>query len=217
MCWNKEVSLTTFILAVLGVIYLFKRNGPNDRWIAVFAGTVAMIQLAEYFMWSDLDCGTMNRYASIFALVVLALEPLMNMAGGIYFSDTKYKDVLKYMAIAYLIYIIFYYYTKFHNKEVELCGTTPCEPNNNPLSGFFQDKVCNLQWHFLDLKGNKLILIWVLFLILPFFFMDPPTHSIVFSVLSFLSLFMGAKTNISAIGSVWCWLAAILLFVKILI
>lgn len=57
MCWNKEVSLDTFVFAMIGVIYLYHRNYPNDIWVAIFVGVVAMIQLAEYFMWSDLDCG----------------------------------------------------------------------------------------------------------------------------------------------------------------
>lgn len=48
-----------------------------------FLFVVKMIQLAETFMWIDYKCGNLNKFASIFALIILAIEPLTNMFGGI--------------------------------------------------------------------------------------------------------------------------------------
>ena len=35
MCFNKEISLTTFIVASIISILFYLRNKPNDRLIAV--------------------------------------------------------------------------------------------------------------------------------------------------------------------------------------
>lgn len=214
MCWNKEVSIATFVLAIIGVIYLYKRNGPNDRWVAIFAATVAMIQLAEFFMWSDTSCGTINKYASMFALLILAMEPLMNMIGGIYFSTTPYKSILKYMLLAYILFIIFYFLTQIYRKETVWCGTSACPPN--PINSFAIDKGCNLEWYFLKNKNNKLGIIWILFLMLPFLTMTPHYQGIILFILGFVTFYMAHIINNVAIGSLWCWLAIIVIYVKIL-
>ena len=215
MCWNKEVSMATFILAIVGVIYLYNRNGPNDRWVAIFAAVVAMIQLAEFFMWSDLGCGTVNRYASMFALLVLALEPLMNMVGGLCFSNTPYKNVLKYMLIAYIIFIGYVYFTFINKKQINWCGTSMCSPNTNAINGFIKSKSCNLKWYFMDGIGEKVGIIWVLFLMIPFLTMTPKMQGIVLFTLGLIALVMATFINNAVAGSLWCWLAIALIYFKI--
>jgi hypothetical protein len=216
MCWNKEVSLATFVLAIVGVIYLYRRNGPNDRWVAVFAAVIAMIQLAEFFMWSDLACGNMNKYASMFALLVLALEPFMNMIGGIYFSNTSYKHILKYMLVAYIIFIAFIYFTQVHGKNIDWCGTSTCDPNAMQSNGFLNNKSCNLQWFFTKQFNSKMGIIWVLFLMLPFLTMTPMIQGIILLTLGFISYAMASVATNAAMGSLWCWLAIAIIYVKIL-
>ena len=215
MCWNKEISMATFILAIIGVVYLWKRDGANDRWIAIFAGTIALIQLAEFFMWSDLSCGKMNKYASIFALIVLAFEPLMNMIGGAYFSHTPNKRILKYMLVAYLLFIIFAYITQIHNKQLNFCATSICNKPNN-LNGFLNDKMCNLKWFFMDNINNKIGIIWIMFLMIPFLTMTPKLQGIILFTLGFVTFGMAALTNNAAQGSLWCWFSIGLIFYKIL-
>ena len=217
MCWNKQVSLVTFIFAIIGIIYLWKRNAPNDRWIAVFAGTIALIQLAEFFMWSDLTCGKINKYASIFALLVLAAEPLMNMVGGIYFSNTPNKRILKYMLIAYLIFITFTYITQLHNKPRFLCGASMCGSSPNKPNAFLNDKSCNLKWFFMEGISAKLGIIWILFLLLPFLMMTPRFQGLIIFALGFFTLGLASVVNNAAIGSVWCWFSIGLILYKILV
>lgn len=217
MCWNKQVSLVTFILAIFGSIYLYHRNGPNDRWVAIFAATVALIQLAEFFMWGDLACGSINKYASIFALLVLALEPLMNMIGGIYFSESPYKPILKYMLLAYIIFVIFYFFTQIYQKQTDWCGTSVCLPDSNPLSGFVMKSGCNLEWYFLKNKSNKLGIIWILFLMVPFLTMTPHYQGIILFTLGFVTFFLSRIINNDAAGSLWCWLSIMIIYAKILI
>lgn len=234
MCWNKQVSIVTFILAIIGSIYLYKRNRPNDRWIAIFAATIAMIQLAEFFMWSDLACGSINKYASMFALLILALEPLMNMIGGIYFSNNNNKTILKWMLVAYLIFIGFTYFTQIYGKPRRWCGTLSakqqvglkskildptslCSPNSNPFKGFISDKACNLKWYFTKNINTKLGIIWILFLLVPFLTMKPRFQGIILLALGFVTYGMAHYANNAAQGSLWCWIAILIIVYKILV
>ncbi|XWV26917.1 hypothetical protein QJ857_gp0133 [Tupanvirus soda lake] len=216
MCWSKEVSLTTFVLAMIGVAYLYYRNSPNDRWVAVFAAIVAMIQLAEFFMWSDLQCGIINKYASIFAMIVLAFEPFVGMIGGIYFSDSPYKNILKYMLIAYVIFVGYTYFKYMHNNTVYWCGTSICTGRQNS-NDFFGNKICNLQWYFMESIGNKVGIIWILFLMLPFLTMTPKFQGILLFTLGFVSLAIANVSDNAATGSLWCWFAIAIIYFKILV
>ena len=214
MCWSKNVSLVTFILAMVGIIYLYKRNAPNDRWVAIFAGVVALIQLAEYFMWSDLACNSVNKFASIFALLVLAAEPLANMIGGIYFSNTKHKNVLRIMLISYGLFILYSYFYGIDGKNVNWCGTTDCT-NAATTNGFFNNKACNLQWHFLSNFNKEIGIIWIIFLIFHFHNDTANTRSHYVCVGIIMLCYFQISNN-AAQGSIWCWLAISIIFYKIL-
>lgn len=217
MCWNKEVSIATFILCIIGVIYLYRRNKPGDRWIAIFAATIAMIQLAEFFMWSDPTCGSINKYASMFALLILALEPIMNMFGGLYFSDTSNKTVLKWMLVAYLIFIAYAYFTQIYKQNITWCGTSGCVPEANPFKGFISDKACNLNWYFMRNINKKLGIIWVMFLLIPFLTMTPKTQGAILAALGLITFIMAYYANNAAQGSLWCWLGCFIILYKILV
>lgn len=214
MCWSKKVSLTTFIIALVGVIYLYKRNKPNDRWVALFAGTVAIIQLAEYFMWDDLKCGNKNKYASMFALLILALEPLMAMVGGIYLSHTPYKNALRGMLIVYIVFIAFVYFMNYHQQKIDWCGTTSCD--SQTIGKFFGKKTCALQWKFTRTISPKMAIIWVLFLAIPFLTMKPLYQGIVLILVGGATMYMARTANNAARSSLWCWFSIIIIFVKII-
>ena len=225
MCWSKEISMVSFIIAIFGCIYLYIRNSPNDRWVALFAATVAMIQLAEFFMWSDPTCSNFNKYASMFALLILALEPLMGMLGGIYLSNSPNKNILKYMLLAYLIFIAFVYFTSFYNKNVIWCGTSSCSPtaatlelirktNNNILPN---GKSCNLSWFFVNTINHKLVIIWILFLLIPFLTMTPMYQGILILIFGIVTYGVSYVSQSNIGGSMWCWFAIGLIFLKLAI
>lgn len=223
MCWSKEISMATFVLAIVGSIYLFKRNNPNDRWIALFAITVAMIQLAEFFMWSDQTCNNFNKYASMFALLILALEPLMGMLGGIYLSDTPNKNILRYMLFAYIIFIAYVYFSKVYGQNITWCGTSNCSPAAQTLQSIKSNnlvangKACNLRWFFMDTMDTKTVIIWILFLMLPFLTMTPRYQGIIIVLFGLITFGMAHITNSNVVGSLWCWLAIGVIYLKILI
>ena len=151
-----------------------------------------------------------------FALIVLAIEPLMNMIGGIYFSNTSNISILKYMLIAYLIFIIFTYFLQIYGKQTIFCGTSSCTPGNNSLlDGFTKNKSCNLMWFFMKEINPKIIMIWILFLLMPALTMVPKYQGLILFVFGFATLGMASIVNNAAIGSLWCWFAIGLILYKI--
>ncbi len=217
MCWSKRVSMITFIVAILGSIYLYKRNRPNDRWVAVFAATIGMIQLAEFFMWSDLGCGSVNKYASMFALFILALEPLMSMIGGLYFSDTSRKAILRIMLFIYVLFIVYVFFAYVYRKQITWCGTNTCGDISNEITGFFNPKACNLRWFFMDNFINIIGIIWTVFLLIPFLAMTPTIQGAILMSIGLITFVIAAYANTAAQGSLWCWFAIIIIFYKILV
>lgn len=211
MCWNKEVSLISFVIGMIGVFYLYHRNLPNDRWIAIFGGTIIMIQLAEFLMWSDQNCGELNKIASILALIILIMEPLSNMIGGAYFSETSKKKYLKYGILVYLLFITTIYFVEYRNKKIEWCGLQKCITDDS------QNKGCHLSWKFMNSFSGTTLMIWTLFLSLPFFAMEPIYHGLIIFLLGLSTLIFSLKYKTSVAGSLWCWYGIIIIFAKIMI
>lgn len=217
MCWNKEVSIITFLIASVGIIYLYQRNGPNDRWIALFAGVIALIQLAEYFMWSDQSCGETNRIASIFAMLVLILEPIANVAGGLWFSDNSNKQFLKIILAAYLIFLLYAYKKNIHGNPIDFCGINYCADRTDV--SFWKPtrwSGCHLKWNFLDRVDVHVALMWTFFLLIPFLAMNPKIHGFVLAAAGVLTCILSRTINNPAAGSLWCWFAISIIFIKIL-
>ena len=87
MCFNKESSLTSYIVASVCSILLFYKGSKYEKQIAIFSFVFGQIQLAEYFMWVDQKCTKINHYASIFASLMLLLQPISLIATS-YIYDT---------------------------------------------------------------------------------------------------------------------------------
>jgi len=90
MCWNKEVSLVTFIVVIIIVIILYTRNISSDRHLAIFSAIVVTVQLLEFFAWISIEKGNknMNSLVTRMILIVLWLQPLIN-------TIMAYNDVRK--------------------------------------------------------------------------------------------------------------------------
>jgi hypothetical protein len=205
MCWNKEVSLITFIIALAGSFYLYKRNAPNDRYIAIFGVVVAMIQLAEFFMWIDQSCGSINMYASMFAIFILLVEPLVNILCSIYLTDTPYKNILKIILGLYIIFVVYLCILNY-DKTVNYCGINNCKKNNS----------CHLDWKFVEILNKKQIYIWTIFLAVPVLFMVPRYQAFILAMAGIGTYLMSRIYNDTVAGSLWCWLAISIIYIKIL-
>ena len=57
MCFNAPVSLTTFLIGIIGSIRLFYLNYKAE---AIFYAWVVLMQLIEFFLWRNQPCNKTN-------------------------------------------------------------------------------------------------------------------------------------------------------------
>lgn len=105
MCYNSRVSIITFSIMAISSVFLILRNYPNDRWFAVIFIVVGLMQFLEFLMWSD-NCGKINHYATVFAYILLMLQPVCLLVGGYFFGDLTF-DRKKLLPII-IFYAIFF-------------------------------------------------------------------------------------------------------------
>ena len=105
MCYNKEVSITSFIVGAGLSILVYKRGDKYDKHVACFLFTIALMQLAEYFMWIDQECGITNHNASTMASLILYLQILTVIMGGYYFNT--FSEVFTHRTVRYIFYTLF--------------------------------------------------------------------------------------------------------------
>src|SRR3990170_2672359 len=90
MCWNKEVSIVTFIVVIIIVIIMYKRNNGSDRHLALFSIAIVTIQLLEFFAWLSIEKRNRNLNDLVTRLILITLwaQPLIN-------SFMAYKNLQK--------------------------------------------------------------------------------------------------------------------------
>lgn len=90
MCFSTESSMFTFLIASCCTLYLYKRNYTYGRTLALIFFSVALMQLSEFIMWSDLNCGSINNFGSKCAFIVLCMEPLVATFAVYYMVPARY-------------------------------------------------------------------------------------------------------------------------------
>jgi hypothetical protein len=127
------------------------------------------------------------------------------------------------MLVAYVIFIAFTYVTKVHGKDINWCGTSNCSAMAESMGSTTQNnifpngKACNLRWFFTENMDNTTTIIWILFLMVPFLTMTPRIEGILIVAFGIITYTVAAKTNNNVAGSLWCWLAIGVIFLKIFI
>lgn len=210
MCWNAEVSLTTFITSSLLCAYLWYRNYTNDRVIALWVFSFAIMQLLEFFMWIDLDD---HSFVSKISLASLYAQPLVLATALLLFGsyhklyNNQVTKIFIYGVIGLMIYKVIYslYYAFIEQKDIKWSSTI--------------GKNCHLVWHFMN-PNNKLS-------ILPdndyTYYISLFILSLIIKPYGFIYTLVGCITNnISRwiygdeeIGSMWCWIINILPLIAI--
>lgn len=143
MCVNQETSLATFLLGTFCAGYIARRGTAETTTVATILVLVSLMQLIEFFMWRDQDCGTTNRLASLAAIVVLFLQPVVLLLVVIAIARKRQKPLsfghrsaatLVVLALATSFGLIMYRALKLEKSQADaLCSL------KDPHS-------CRLQW-----------------------------------------------------------------------
>jgi preprotein translocase subunit SecG len=206
MCWNKEVSLITYVTVVVIVIILYQRNVGSDRQLALFSLAFVTIQLLEFFAWISIENQNrkMNDLVTRLILIALWAQPLINsyLAYKVVSKEEptetnkNFKWILTAMVIMFTIFFIYSIYMASSNKTK---FSTTTGPN------------CHLVWkrgQGLDFMGEKLIILYLAGLIVPLLFVENFKKGLILITVGLvLMIFSRMMSSQKEMGSWWCWVA----------
>lgn len=112
MCFNKEVSVIAFVIAVISQLALIgfgnKEYRTTNIQLAIIFFWVSLMQIIEYLIWIDLECkkqiGT-NKLAGMVGPMLNYLQPLIYF---IVLGGTKFGNI-SFINIVYLLVFVIYY------------------------------------------------------------------------------------------------------------
>ena len=158
MCYSAESSIENYISISLLSILLYIYGDKYSRHVASFFFVVGHMQLAEYFMWIDQDCGITNEVGTLFAILVLMCQALVPLLGGYIFDTIKVSPryifiICSIFTVAWLISMVNYKLQYRNICSLQKKGTT------------------HLGWHFYEshysLRFYAGIIAYFILLILP--------------------------------------------------
>ena len=191
MCWNQYISLNTFVFSIFVLLLIvynnkyspYKLNELNSIYAYFFLMSFITMQLIEFFLWRNLNNKDLNKLFSILGALLLLLQPVASL------TLLKDIDLRNKMLSLYVIPAFSYFIYEFNNKEFLTVIS----------------KTGHLKWYWVDLSGNKQILLiaWLFFLFFSIFYNKYYLALAYTVVLLIISLYSYQKDG--SFGSLWCW------------
>jgi hypothetical protein len=126
MCYSKSLSLKSFLFGIISSIYLYTNNNSSfneNKTIALFFSFVSLMQLVEYFLWSDLKCTGINQTTSKIGILLNHFQPVVLLLISLFYLESNNsssfninQNVLILINIIYSIYVI-YDYKRFLDEK----------------------------------------------------------------------------------------------------
>ena len=79
MCVDATTSMIAFSVSIV-CSYLLWNGSKNDRFFSVGVFLIGLIQLNEFFLWSNQMCGLANHLFSLSILVILWLQSVVMLS-----------------------------------------------------------------------------------------------------------------------------------------
>jgi hypothetical protein len=190
MCWNKDISLNTFLFSMFVLLLIiynneftkYKIQELNYFWIYMFFISFIFMQLVEYFIWSNIKNPYYNNVFSIIAQLILLVQPIVSL---MLLND---YTIRKWMLSIYLLGMIPFAIYQLFTTHI--------------YSSVTQDG--HLKWNFLAPNTSIVFFIWLFFFLFSFFYNK-----------NYFGLFFGLFTLIiitynysrdQSVSSMWCWI-----------
>jgi hypothetical protein len=194
MCWNKDISLNTFIFSSFVLLLIMYNNkytpykipDLNNVWVYVFFISFILMQLLEYFIWKNINEPLYNKLFTTLATLLLLLQPVAS-------TMLITNKVVRYNLLTlYLILSIPFAIYRFMTRKIY--------SSVSPLG--------HLHWNLLLDKKSKLdkliMTLWFTFFLFPLFYQGY-TYGFLFGFLTLLFI-MYSYSKDGTVGSMWCWI-----------
>ena len=114
MCWNKDVSLNTFLFSsfvFLLILYnnkysIYKIKEFENIWFCLFIFSVFLMQLVEYFLWIYLNNKFYNYILTLFVFLLLSIFQPISAIMLIPYKKIKYITLGTYLFLLFISIII---------------------------------------------------------------------------------------------------------------
>jgi hypothetical protein len=180
MCWSAEVSLNTFLFALVFFVIALGLN-KLPLIILLIALSVSVMQLFEYFVWRNIHNKKIIKYLSIFGPFIILLQLLL-INYAFLKGQERIISILLIFAVGIICMIYNYYNNKFDMKVGE--------------NG-------HLIWYWVDVSPLLLLFIFTFYLY-PLFKKENKFAFIFTAIFILISLYFYYKYK--TWGTMWCYL-----------
>jgi hypothetical protein len=190
MCWNSQVSLNTFSIALFAAV-ISVLNNVMSPLSALFLMSYSSMQLAEFFLWKNINDPVWNKRFSMLAFVFLLIQPFMSIVR--LSEKTRLHTIRNKLLVAYALFILIVVIAIQTTKQIVFKTTIASNGH--------------LKWHWLP-PSIWLLAPWIVFLIMPMYLMGNNITGVLF-VSTILLVSIVTYWRDETWGTMWCWFAAI--------
>lgn len=208
MCFNKDISLFTYLFGIINCIILYYRNYTIE---ALFYGYIIQMQLIEYLLWYYNDCndngnGNHNDINLLITRIGIGLthtQPIFlyylikNYNNN--FKLNKNEKIIDIIISIYIILLIFYF---IHNKEA-FNKCTIGIPNKKEL------------YWYIHYGYYKYFYLYFVFTLAYLYYKGIQKYNKLNSFIIIITYLISYfKYNESkSVGTIWCFIAALIPFI----
>lgn len=193
MCWNKDISLNTFMFSSFVLLLIMYNNAYtqykikelHNIWVYLFFVSFILMQLIEYFIWVNINDPIYNNLFTLMASFLLFCQPITT--GMLITNEIVRSNFLKLYLIGAIPFLIYGFMKKNMYSSV------------TPLK--------HLNWNLILFNNfiidQLLFLVWLIFFLFPLFY----ERKIFAFLFGFLTLMIVAYnyTKDGSASSMWCW------------
>lgn len=193
MCFNKEVSLSTFFIGCLFSLLLIYKNPQNLEYktTGIFFIFISFIQFIEFIFWIDINNKLgLNKIATIVGPILNLFQPNILYLIKIYFYKPNLLTFThSLIALLNLFYFIFSFinYIKFLSLE-DL--TTNIEKRH-------------LKWKWLKYSSNNIL--YLILLGINIYYLFSFKYATLLFLITYFFFYISYKYFNYHIGEIWCF------------
>ena len=189
MCMDATTSISSFIIgSIVNLCVMLYAKKKVIYQICIFWQWVIMMQLAEFLIWSDQDCGIVNYTGTKLALFFNLTQPIV-LFFVFFFMNDKPMSVQIASIVVIMAYIGFFF-NYLNSKKEYVCITK--QKNCTAL---------NLAWW-----GSGIEWVYYMTIILLLLLLSDKSPSIILTfVYSVVTLIYSATFYWCGAPSMWCW------------
>ena len=91
MCYNKDISLYTYLLGLVASFLLIQKKDKNLKILGCFFIVIIHMQLIEYFLWTNNKCNMKNITLSHLGVITLFIQPIILYLSIVYYNGLILK------------------------------------------------------------------------------------------------------------------------------